>query len=67
MVRLPAVSMCRVPAMASIDPLILTPTPASVPIKEMVFPYMPPRAPTSKATPVGVLSPDFIAVTVPSA
>ena len=67
MVRLPAVSICRLPAMASMEPLILTPNPDSVPIKEMVFPYMPPRAPTSKATPVGVLSPDFMAVTVPSA
>ena len=46
---------------------MFTPTPASVPIKDMVFPYIPPRAPTSKATPVGVLSPDSIAVTVPSA
>ena len=53
--------------MASIEPLMFTPTPVSVPIKEMVFPYIPPRAPTSRATPVGVLSPDSIAVTVPSA
>ena len=53
--------------MASIEPLILTPNPDSVPIKEMVFPYIPPRAPTSKATPVEVFPPDSLAVTVPSA